>query len=197
MTSAPSGSTRVPAAERRAEIVRAAQQLFAQKGYDGTSIEDIGAAVGLTGPAIYRHFDSKQALFVATFRSADETTEDALSIAVNQAPRDAMTTVMRAEAIIAVHDRDALIIWLRERNRMPRQTLLENTDRRNRLYNLMERCLKEIRPDLAHGQITELRNLVTSVALGAADQTSALDAEDRIDFMVSAGWTMIERIELA
>ena len=79
--------------------MRAAQQLFAQKGYDGTSIEDIGAAVGLTGPAIYRHFDSKQALFVATFRLADKTTEDALSIAVNQAPRDARTTVMRAEAI--------------------------------------------------------------------------------------------------
>src|SRR5688572_4200748 len=47
---------------RREMIVAAAAELFHERGYAGTSIEDIGAAVGMTGPAIYRHFSSKEAL---------------------------------------------------------------------------------------------------------------------------------------
>jgi AcrR family transcriptional regulator len=50
------------AATRRAEILSAAAQLFAERGYHGTTIDDLGAALGLTGPALYRHFRNKEAL---------------------------------------------------------------------------------------------------------------------------------------
>ena len=43
-------------------IFSAAAELFRKQGYRGTRIEDIGAAVGTTGPAVYRHFPSKEAL---------------------------------------------------------------------------------------------------------------------------------------
>jgi len=49
--------------ETRARIIEAATALFSQQGYAETTIEQIGAAVGLTGPAIYRHFRSKAHLF--------------------------------------------------------------------------------------------------------------------------------------
>jgi AcrR family transcriptional regulator len=45
---------------RRDEILDAAATLFAQRGYHGVSIDDLGAAVGMSGPAIYRHFASKE-----------------------------------------------------------------------------------------------------------------------------------------
>jgi AcrR family transcriptional regulator len=45
---------------RREEILDAAARLFADRGYHGVSIDDIGAAVGMSGPGIYRHFASKE-----------------------------------------------------------------------------------------------------------------------------------------
>ncbi len=47
---------------RREEIVAAAAGLFARRGYHGVSIDDIGAAVGMSGPGLYRHFPGKEAV---------------------------------------------------------------------------------------------------------------------------------------
>jgi len=52
-------------AERSDAILHAAARLFAARGYSGVSLEDIGAAVGVSGPAVYRHFAGKQALLGA------------------------------------------------------------------------------------------------------------------------------------
>lgn len=47
---------------RRRELVSAAAHLFAQRGFAAVSLADLGAAVGVSGPAVYRHFAGKQAL---------------------------------------------------------------------------------------------------------------------------------------
>jgi AcrR family transcriptional regulator len=56
---------RMSTAERRAVILRAAGPLFARDGYAGTRLDDVAAAAGVTKPILYRHFDSKKALYVA------------------------------------------------------------------------------------------------------------------------------------
>src|ERR1700761_1124493 len=50
---------------RRAAILNAATELFGERGFAGVAMEDIGAAVGITGPSIYNHFDSKEKILVA------------------------------------------------------------------------------------------------------------------------------------
>ncbi|QFZ23105.1 SACE_7040 family transcriptional regulator [Saccharothrix syringae] len=47
---------------RRDQILAAAAELFARHGFHGVGIDDIGAAVGISGPALYRHFRSKDAM---------------------------------------------------------------------------------------------------------------------------------------
>lgn len=47
---------------RREELLASAARLFAARGFHGTSIEDLGAAVGISGPAVYKHFPSKDAV---------------------------------------------------------------------------------------------------------------------------------------
>jgi AcrR family transcriptional regulator len=47
---------------RQEQILREAARMFAEFGYHGVSTEDLGAAVGISGPAVYRHFASKDAL---------------------------------------------------------------------------------------------------------------------------------------
>ena len=53
------------AGERRETIVQAAGRLFAQSGYAGTRLEDVAAAAHVTKPIVYRHFQSKKALYLA------------------------------------------------------------------------------------------------------------------------------------
>lgn len=50
--------------DRRTQLLAAAEHLFAQRGYLAVRLEDIGAAAGVSGPAIYRHFPNKEALLV-------------------------------------------------------------------------------------------------------------------------------------
>lgn len=68
--------TRDPA--RRNRILVAAADLVARNGFNSVSMAEIGAAAGITGSAIYRHFDSKSAVLVELFDSAiDRLLEDA------------------------------------------------------------------------------------------------------------------------
>jgi AcrR family transcriptional regulator len=56
---------RLPVAQRRALIVDAAGRLFGEHGFEGTRLDDVAAAAGVTKPILYRHFDSKPALYLA------------------------------------------------------------------------------------------------------------------------------------
>ncbi len=50
--------------DRRSKLLAAAERLVAERGYVAVRLEDIGAAAGVSGPAIYRHFPNKEALLV-------------------------------------------------------------------------------------------------------------------------------------
>jgi len=56
---------RIPADERRAMILGEARRLFGLHGYAATRLDDIAAAAEVTKPIVYRHFDSKKALYLA------------------------------------------------------------------------------------------------------------------------------------
>lgn len=51
-----------PTSRRRAELLATAAELFAERGFAGTTVDDIGAAAGVSGPALYHHFDGKEAI---------------------------------------------------------------------------------------------------------------------------------------
>ncbi|QCH26095.1 TetR/AcrR family transcriptional regulator [Mycobacteroides salmoniphilum] len=51
-------------ADRRDQLLTAAARLLAMRGYARVRLEDLGSAVGISGPAIYRHFPNKEALLV-------------------------------------------------------------------------------------------------------------------------------------
>ena len=53
----------MPAAERRELIVAVATQVFAARGYDGASIDEIARRSGVSAPVVYDHFASKQDLY--------------------------------------------------------------------------------------------------------------------------------------
>jgi TetR/AcrR family transcriptional regulator len=56
---------RLPAEERRAALLDCACETFARGSYRGTTTAELAAAAGVTEPVLYRHFDSKRALYLA------------------------------------------------------------------------------------------------------------------------------------
>jgi AcrR family transcriptional regulator len=56
-------SKRMTAAERREQLIDIARGLFAERGFDGTSIEEIAARAGVSKPVVYEHFGGKEGLY--------------------------------------------------------------------------------------------------------------------------------------
>lgn len=86
-------------AERTDAILQATAQLFAARGYSGVSLEEIGAAVGVSGPAVYRHFAGKQALLGALLISVSARLVEGGQAVAAAAP----SASERMAALIAFH----------------------------------------------------------------------------------------------
>ena len=63
-TAAATTRRRQAKSDRRSQLIAAAERLVAERGFLAVRLEDIGAAAGVSGPAIYRHFPNKEALLV-------------------------------------------------------------------------------------------------------------------------------------
>ena len=92
----PTPTKRLPVEERRGLIVEAAGRLFGERGYDATRLDDVAAAAGVTKPILYRHFDSKQALYLALLeRHRDDLGSFAEAIPAEGPPQERLRAVLR------------------------------------------------------------------------------------------------------
>jgi len=89
MPASRSATTRLPAQDRRQQLLESALTLFAQKGFDGTTTKEIAAATGGTEAIIFRHFPTKQDLYSAVIDYKHESGETAAVIAYWQTFMDA------------------------------------------------------------------------------------------------------------
>ena len=81
---------------RREEILEIAVGLFATRGYHGVSMDDIGAAAGVTGPALYHHFAGKEAMLGAALNPVSESLLAGGRARVAEHPDDAGAALDRA-----------------------------------------------------------------------------------------------------
>jgi AcrR family transcriptional regulator len=103
-----------PAApSRREALLAGATSLFRERGYHAVSMEDIGAAVGIAGPSVYRHFSSKQELLAAACRRmADRLAAEAgTALAAATGPADALHRLVVSYAATALAHRDLLAVY--------------------------------------------------------------------------------------
>ncbi|MEU4563917.1 TetR/AcrR family transcriptional regulator [Actinoplanes sp. NPDC023936] len=73
----PAPTVRKRPKDRKAQLALAAAELFCERGYHGVSLDEIATAVGISGPAIYRHFPNKYAMLVFATRKLTDTVLDA------------------------------------------------------------------------------------------------------------------------
>ncbi len=103
-------------AQRRQQLLDAAATLFAERGFASVRLEDLGAAVGVSGPAVYRHFPNKDAVLVELMVGISEYLLDGGREVVGSAAVDAHTVralvdfhldfAFETPAFIRIQDRD-------------------------------------------------------------------------------------------
>ena len=106
----------VAAARTRDELLRQSARLFAERGFRGTSVGDIGAACGVSGPALYKHFRGKQdilgRLLVDISRQLLDGAREVLAAA--GAPGDAVRGLVEFHADFALAEPDLIRVQGRD-----------------------------------------------------------------------------------
>ena len=90
---------RLAADARKALIVDAAGRLFGERGFDGTRLDDVAAAAGVTKPIVYRHFAAKQDLYLAL-------------LARHRDDLDRFASAIPAEGTVEERVRAVLEVWV-------------------------------------------------------------------------------------
>jgi AcrR family transcriptional regulator len=147
----PSPSAR--GAARREAILSAAAQLIAERGYAAVGMDDIGAAAGVTGPAIYRHFGAKASVLTAVFdRVIDAVTIDPDVIGeLPEVSRDDPAVLLRhlvRTYAAAVSGRRRLIaVFIREVHHLPAEDREQLDERQRALIGRWRILLAQAHPD--------------------------------------------------
>jgi AcrR family transcriptional regulator len=122
---------------RREQILEVAAELFAERGFHGVSIADLGAACGFSGPALYKHFRSKQSILSEMLVSISEELLEEGRRRVEHAQDDRaalaslvdwhVTFALAHKPLIVVQDRDwaALAVEAREKVRQTQLAYVE------------------------------------------------------------------------
>jgi AcrR family transcriptional regulator len=109
---------------RREEILEIAVGLFASRGYHGVSMDDIGAAAGVTGPALYHHFAGKEAMLVAALIPVSEglLAGGRTCIADHpDRPQDALAALVAFHVDFALSNPAVIALQLHELDRLPEE----------------------------------------------------------------------------
>jgi len=129
------GHVRTRDPERRSRILEAAADLVGRKGFHAVSIAEIGAAAGITGSGVYRHFDSKSAVLVALFDRVidDLLREEQEILATTSDLGQALDLLIAGQVEFVVGDRQLAQVYYNEINNLPEEDR-RRLRRKQRLY---------------------------------------------------------------
>ncbi|GIH13244.1 TetR/AcrR family transcriptional regulator [Rugosimonospora africana] len=167
---------RVRRRSRRDEILEIAMGLFAARGYHGVSMDDIGAAAGVTGPALYHHFAGKEAMLVAALMPVSKSllAGGRARVAENpDDPREALESLVEFHVTFALANPVVIALHLHELDRLPEDPR-RNIRRLQRLYvEVWVQTLIALRPELPPQEARVLAH----AAFGLMNSTPFLGGE--------------------
>jgi AcrR family transcriptional regulator len=169
-------STGVRRRSRRDEILDIAVGLFAKRGYHGVSMDDIGAAAGVTGPALYHHFAGKEAMLVAALIPVSEGLLTGGLTRVTEHPDDPrglLDSLIDFHVEFALANPAVIAMHMHELDRLPEEPR-RAIRRLQRLYvEVWVQVLTTLRTDL----VDDEARMIAHAAFGLMNSTPFLDDE--------------------
>lgn len=132
-------------------ILNAAAELFQRHGFHATGIDEIGSAVGITGPGVYRHFESKHHLLAAIIERAITRHEEL----VNQArahqgtPLDALVNLVTDSARVIVENREISALYFQEMRNLAPEDRVRLARQQRLLITEWIHLVVQVRPELS------------------------------------------------
>ncbi|MER7045795.1 MULTISPECIES: SACE_7040 family transcriptional regulator [Streptomyces] len=114
-------STRTDAPTRREQILKEAARLFAERGFHGVGVDEIGAAVGISGPGLYRHFAGKDAMLAELLVGISERLLSGGRLRAEESPADPealLASLIDSHIDFALDDRPLITLHDRELDRL-------------------------------------------------------------------------------
>jgi AcrR family transcriptional regulator len=161
---------------RRDQILEIAVRLFAERGYHGVSVDDIGAAAGVTGPALYHHFAGKESMLVAALTpvTAGLLEGGKERVAAHPGdPRAALESLVDFHVEFALANPAVIAVHLHELDRLPQEPRRQIRKLQRLYVEEWVRVLDAVRPDLTAPQARVLAH----AAFGLMNSTPFLGGE--------------------
>jgi len=136
---------------RRQQLLDTAAELFAQRGFHGVSVTELGAACGISGPALYKHFPSKEALLAEMLVSISERllSEGQQRVLASSGPAQALGSLVDWHVDFALRHRPLIVVQDRDWSSLPTDSR-EQVRRLQRSYvDLWAGQLRLLTPDLS------------------------------------------------
>jgi AcrR family transcriptional regulator len=184
---------RLASSVRREAILVAAARLFAESSYAATGMNDIGAAVGITGGAVYRHFESKyDVLHAIVVRALDRTVARIGEVVDGStSPEETLDALVVNLVRTTLENRTLVRVFWRERHHLDAatETLI---DRAHRLH-VAEwlSALSRVRPELTEGERWTLVHAVYGATMWGVEYDSGLGDERLAALLIDAGRTTL------
>jgi AcrR family transcriptional regulator len=172
---------------RREQLLDATAELVAARGFHSVGIAEIGAAAGVTGSAIYRHFDTKLDLLVAVLDGVVNALLEAAEAAVRDAsgPDDALTDLVQSHLEFALGNRAVITVWNQEAINLPDDDRRRLRRKQRAYVQLWADALAVARPELGVPESVA----VASAAIGLVNSVAAFDtslSDDDLGALVGA-----------
>lgn len=158
-----------PGTSRREQILAVAAELFARRGFHGVSIADLGAAVGVSGPALYRHFPGKEALLAEMLIGISEhlLAGGKERAAASDDPHEVLAALVAFQAEFAMREPELIVVQDRDLANLP-------TEARRRVRQLQRMYVEIWVETLRHahpGLSTERARIAAHGAFGLLNST--------------------------
>jgi TetR/AcrR family transcriptional regulator, cholesterol catabolism regulator len=131
----------------RQEILRTAARLFQQQGYDGTSMNDVAAALKLSKGGLYHHFQSKdEILFNLMSHAMDITEEQVLKpVRAIPGPEERLIALIRRHIAVVLSERDREItVMLHENHPLPPPLRKRINARKKEYIHFLENLIAQV-----------------------------------------------------
>ena len=135
---------------RREQILAVAAQLFARHGFHGVSIADLGAAVGVSGPALYRHFPGKEALLAEMLVGISEhlLAGGQARAAASDDPREVLAALVEFQADFALREPELIVVQDRDLANLPAATRRQVRQLQRTYVEIWVDTLRRLHPHL-------------------------------------------------
>ncbi|OQO92330.1 TetR family transcriptional regulator [Saccharomonospora piscinae] len=179
------GRTRRPR-DRRHQLAAIASELFRERGYHGVSVNDIAAAAGVTGPALYRHFTDKQAILAHVLLSGLHDMEIATEAALDRAATpEKVRSLLNGLATRSVERREVAALWRWEGRHLDTESQHEIRRRSTAMLTTWSEVLRRKRPELSHAD-AELLCWATLSVFGSVSVHRATLAKRRFTELLTS-----------